>query len=74
MPLDTRDRAVCSAFLSAVFQEYPQYTGILTIDPNGSLFCDSLQTSRTLDLRNRDYFKKALSTNDAVTLERCSAG
>ena len=60
---------MCSAFLSAVFQEYPQYTGILTIDPNGSLFCDSLQTSRTLDLRNRNYFKKALSTNDAVTLE-----
>ena len=31
--LDTRDKAACSAFLSAVREEYPQFTGILTIDP-----------------------------------------
>ena len=67
--LDTRDKAACSAFLSAVLKEYPQYTGILTIDPDGSLFCDSLQTGRSLDLRDRGYFKKALATKDAVTLE-----
>jgi signal transduction histidine kinase/CheY-like chemotaxis protein len=52
-----------------VLKEYPQYTGILTIDPDGSLFCDSLQTGRNLDLRDRGYFKKALATKDAVTLE-----
>src|SRR5882757_622544 len=67
--LDTRDKAACSAFLSAVREAYPQYTGILTIDPNGSLFCDSLQTGRSLDLRDRGYFKKALVSTDAVTLE-----
>ena len=67
--LDTRDKAACSAFLSAVRAEYPQYTGMLTIDPDGSLFCDSLQTGRTLDLRDRGYFKRALTTKDAVTLE-----
>ena len=38
--LDTRDRAACSAFLSAVREKYPQYTGILTIDPDGMLFCE----------------------------------
>ncbi len=38
--LDTRDKAACSAFLSEVREEYPQFTGILTIDPDGSLFCD----------------------------------
>src|SRR3954467_11414806 len=67
--LDTRDKAACSAFLSAVREAYPQYTGILTINPDGSLFCDSLQTGRSLDLRDRGYFKKALVTTDAVTLE-----
>jgi signal transduction histidine kinase len=67
--LDTRNRAACSAFLSAVREEYPQFTGILTIGPDGSLFCDSLQTNRTLDLRDRGYFKQALITNDVVTLE-----
>ena len=55
--LDTSDKAACSAFLSAVREEYPQFTGILTIDPDGSLFCDSLRTNRTLDLRDRDLFQ-----------------
>ena len=67
--LDTRNKAACSAFLTAVRQEYPQFTGMLTIDPDGSLFCDSLQTGRTLDLRDRGYFNRALTTKDAVTLE-----
>lgn len=67
--LDGASRAECSAFLSAVREEYAQYTGILTIAPNGQLFCDSLQTNRELDLNDREYFKKALVTKDAVTLQ-----
>lgn len=67
--LDTKSRAECSAFLSAVREEYAQYTGILTITPTGNLFCDSLQTHRDLDLNDRAYFKKALVTHNAVTLE-----
>ncbi|MCK1348090.1 MULTISPECIES: ATP-binding protein [unclassified Bradyrhizobium] len=64
--LDTRDKAACSAFLSDVREEYPQFTGILTIDPDGSLFCDSLRTNRTLDLRDRAYFKQALVSRNVV--------
>ena len=67
--LDSSNKAECSAFLSAVLKEYPQYTGILTILPDGSLFCDSLQSGRKLDLRDREYFQKALVTKDAVTLQ-----
>ena len=67
--LDTTSRPECSAFLSAVREEYAQYTGILTISPNGRLFCDSLQSNRELDLTDRDYFRKALLTRDAVTLQ-----
>jgi hypothetical protein len=67
--LDTRDKAACSAFLSAVREEYTQFTGILTINPDGSLFCDSLRTNRTLDLRDRQYFRQALVANGVVTLE-----
>ena len=72
--LDTRDRAACSAFLSAVREEYPQFTGILTIDPDGSLFCNSLQSNRSLDLRDRDYFKQALVANGSSRCSRRSAG
>lgn len=67
--LDSSDRGGCSVFLSAVREEYAQYTGILTILPNGKLFCDSLRTNRDLDLNDRQYFKKALVTHDAVTLQ-----
>jgi diguanylate cyclase (GGDEF)-like protein/PAS domain S-box-containing protein len=67
--LDSANRTGCSAFLSAVREEYPQYTGILTILPDGSLFCDSLQTDRELNLTDREYFKKALVTKNAVTIE-----
>jgi signal transduction histidine kinase/CheY-like chemotaxis protein len=67
--LDTSDKAACSAFLSAVREEYTQFTGILTINPDGSLFCDSLRTNRTLDLRDRTYFKQALVAHGTVTLE-----
>jgi signal transduction histidine kinase len=67
--VDTRDKAACSAFLSAVLEEYPQFTGILTINPDGSLFCDSLRSNRTLDLRDREYFKQALVAKGTVTLQ-----
>src|SRR5690242_17196734 len=67
--LDTRDKAACSDFLSAVREEYTRYTGILTINPDGSLFCDSLRTNRTLDLRDREYFRQALKAHGVVTLE-----
>ena len=67
--LDTGDKAACSAFLSAVREEYPQYTGILTINPDGSLFCDSLRSGRSLDLRDREYFKQAQVSVGIVTLQ-----
>jgi diguanylate cyclase (GGDEF)-like protein/PAS domain S-box-containing protein len=67
--LESSDRAHCSAFLSAVRERYPQYTGILTITPEGNLFCDSLQTKRELDLRDRKYFQQALVTKGAVTMQ-----
>jgi hypothetical protein len=67
--IDTGNKATCSAFLSAVREEYPQFTGILTINPDGQLFCDSLQTGRNLDLTDRGYFRKASIAKDVVTLE-----
>jgi signal transduction histidine kinase len=61
--------AACSAFLAAVREQYQQFTGLLTIDPEGRLVCDSLQTGRQLDLRDRRYFQAALRTEQGVVLE-----
>lgn len=62
---DTEDRAVCSEFLANVLKEHPQYTGLLTIKPNGELFCDSLRTGRVLNLTDRRYFQEALKSKSS---------
>ena len=48
--LDTHDLAACSQFLAGVLAQYPQYTGLLTITPQGNLRCDSLRTGRKLNV------------------------
>jgi signal transduction histidine kinase len=67
--IDTQDKAKCSAFLAEVLREHPQYTGILTIRPNGQLFCDSLRSGRTLDLTDRQYFRRAMSAKRPLAVE-----
>ena len=64
--LAASDRQACSRFLGDVLKEHPQYTGILTILPNGRLFCDSLRSGRELDLTDRDYFQRAQKTSSHV--------
>ncbi len=58
--------AGCSLFLKDVLERLPQYTGILTINPDGQLNCDSLATKRKLDLNDRDYFKRAKNSTEPV--------
>ena len=67
--LDTADRASCSAFLAGVLREHPQYTGLLTIRPDGRLFCDSLRSGRELLLTDRRYFQQALAPKSSLALE-----
>ncbi len=66
---DQPNRAACSSFLSDVLGAHPQYTGILTINPDGKLYCDSLRTGRDLALNDRRYFKEALQAGHRVILE-----
>lgn len=66
---DTQDRAACSEFLAGVLKEHPQYTGILTIKPDGQLFCDSLHTGRTLNLSDRQYFQAAITSQNPLAVE-----
>jgi signal transduction histidine kinase len=66
---DTQDRNACSVFLAGVLKEHPQYTGILTIRPDGQLFCDSLHTGRNLVLTDRKYFNDALGASGPLAVE-----
>jgi diguanylate cyclase (GGDEF)-like protein len=67
--LSGHDQAACSQFLSEVVEKNPQFTGVLTIDPDGNSLCDSLRSGRVLDLRDRDYFKQALNVTGSVVVE-----
>lgn len=64
--LATGDKAACSSFLGDVLKEHPQYTGLLTLLPNGQLHCDSLKTGRSLNVSDRAYFKQALTSSRYV--------
>lgn len=66
---DKPDKAACSAFLNDVLKEHPQYTGILTIQPDGNLFCDSLRTGRKLNLTDRRYFQTVMKPDTPLAVE-----
>lgn len=60
------DKSACSNFLADVLKEHPQYTGLLTIWPDGQLHCDSLKTGRMLNLTDRGYFQRASKSSRYV--------
>ena len=67
--LDSPNRQACSAYLARVREAYPQYTGIITVQPDGRLHCDSLQSGRDLQLADRAYFREALAEGQTLVLE-----
>lgn len=67
--LDAPERDACSRFLGDVLKAHPQYTGILTINPDGRLYCDSLRTGRDLDLNDRRYFRDVQRADNPLAVE-----
>ena len=67
--LQDASRQDCSGFLARVRDQYPQFTSILTIDPQGQLYCDSLETGRNLDLADRDYFQRVRSAERGLAVQ-----
>ena len=51
--LDSSESGDCSRYLSDVREAYPQYTGIVSVRPDGQLHCDSLNSGRQLNLGHR---------------------
>jgi diguanylate cyclase (GGDEF)-like protein len=62
--LETPDKAACAEFLAGVLARYPQYTGLLTITPEGDLHCDSLRSGRQLNVSTREYFRQVSATRE----------
>jgi signal transduction histidine kinase len=64
--LRSKDLPTCSAVLAGMYKEFPQYTGILTFDPDGNLRCDALGTMKPQNFSNRAYFKASQASGRAV--------
>ena len=64
--LDSGNKAACSTFLLEVLQAHPQFTSLLTVKPDGTSFCDSLDATRSLNVSDRFYFQQAKQSRQAV--------
>jgi serine phosphatase RsbU (regulator of sigma subunit) len=56
------DPAACGALLAVLLQQYPLYTNLGTIAPDGNLVCSALPTSGPINVADRAYFRRALDT------------
>jgi PAS domain S-box-containing protein len=60
------DQSACSAFLAGLLNQYPQYTLVGVISPDGALSCSALPAQGPVNLADRDFFQRAFETGDFV--------
>lgn len=58
------DPVACSALLAGLLNQYPQYTRVGAIAPDGDLFCSAPPAEGPVNLADRDYFQRAFETRD----------
>jgi PAS domain S-box-containing protein len=52
----------CQTLLADLSKQYPLYTNLGVINPDGDLVCSDLSLDRPLNLADRPYFQRALDT------------
>jgi len=56
--------AVCEGLLADLLAQYPLYTNLGVIAPNGVLVCSAVPMAEPLNLADRAYFQGAVTTGD----------
>src|SRR5579859_3670975 len=56
------DRLACGAHLASVRRHYPLYANLGVIAPTGLLICSAVPVEGVIDLSDRAYFARAVST------------
>lgn len=59
----------CQQFLAQVLKREPRLSNIAIANPEGTLFCNSIRTEQPVNIADRPYFKKVLTTNELVSGE-----
>ncbi len=57
-----RDGTDCVQLLSAMVEAFPQYLNLGIIGPDGRIWCSGLPFPPGLDVTDRDYYQRALTT------------
>ncbi len=58
--LHRHDVAGCSLYFSQIIRDYPGYSDILAVRPDGHVLCDAGGLSETIDVSDREWFKKTV--------------
>jgi PAS domain S-box-containing protein len=61
-----RDAAGCTAFMSRLRPNYPEYLTINVADPGGRIYCNSLGVGRVADVSDREHFRRTVATDGFV--------
>ena len=63
---DGPDEDACFAFLSQVLLPYRPYAALMSIRPDGQMFCASMRNGRALNLSDQAYFMQASGPTEPV--------
>ncbi|WP_176637699.1 response regulator [Desulfolutivibrio sulfoxidireducens] len=58
--LRRHDVAGCSLYFSQIIRDYPGYSDILAVSPDGRVLCGAQGQSTTVDVSDREWFKKTV--------------
>lgn len=61
-----REPARCSAFLNSLLRKNDDYLNLGLIDPDGQIRCSARPTPHSVNVRDRDYFRRALTQRGFV--------
>ena len=60
--LDQNDTTACSQRFAEVANDYPYYTSLVAMRPNGDFFCSSAPLPQSLSATDQSYFQRAVSS------------
>ncbi len=62
----TRDAEACPALLSDIMAQFPIYTMIGVVEPNGDMSCSALPLDKPLNVTHRGWFQEVARTKEFV--------
>ena len=60
------DASACSRIFAEVLGEFPFYSNIAAVKPNGDIFCSALPLPGAINIADREHFQRALATRRFV--------